>query len=56
MVAGLVIGKLRGLKLSDCAQLATAFSLGALSQIGPRLPPPKVVEATMAQVKLEQLL
>jgi 1-phosphofructokinase len=55
MVAGLVTGKLRGLALPDCARLATAFSVGALSQVGPRLPPADVIEATMAQVQLQVL-
>lgn len=55
MVAGLVTGKLRGLSLSDCAKLATAFSIGALSQVGPRLPPPPIVESAMTKVRIEPL-
>ncbi|MBF2002866.1 MAG: 1-phosphofructokinase [Synechococcales cyanobacterium M58_A2018_015] len=55
MVAGLVTGKLRGLSLADCAQLATAFSIGALSQVGPRLPPPAEVDAVSKQVRIETL-
>jgi 1-phosphofructokinase len=55
MVSGLVTGKLRGLSLHDCARLATAFSMGALSQVGPRLPPPATVESFMSQVSLEGL-
>ncbi len=55
MVAGLVTGKLRGLPLADCAQLATAFSVGALRQVGPRLPPPAEVEAFCKQVRIERL-
>jgi 1-phosphofructokinase family hexose kinase len=55
MVAGLMTGKLRGLKLADCARLATAFSIGALSQIGPRLPPVATVEAWVDQVKITNL-
>ncbi len=55
MVSGLVLGKLRGLDLADSARLATAFSVGALSQIGPRLPPPAVVEAFVDQVTVEVL-
>lgn len=50
MVAGLVVGKLRGLSLADCARLATSFSIGALGQLGPRLPDPKTVESWMEQV------
>lgn len=55
MVSGLVTGKLRGLSLPDCARLATAFSVGALGQIGPRLPPPAVIESFVDQVKVELL-
>lgn len=39
MVAGTVAGLISGQSLRDAAALATAFSMGALSQIGPRLPP-----------------
>lgn len=53
MVSGLITGKLRGLSLMDCARLATAFSMGALSQIGPRLPPPETVESFMHQVTVQ---
>lgn len=55
MVSGLVTGKLRGLSLPDCARLATAFSVGALSQVGPRLPPRETVEMGMSQVNIRQL-
>lgn len=39
MVAGTVSGLINGNSLTDCAAFATACSMGALSQIGPRLPP-----------------
>jgi 1-phosphofructokinase len=55
MVAGLITSKLRGFSLSDCARLATAFSLGALSQVGPNLPPPAAIEAFTQQVEIEVL-
>lgn len=55
MVSGLVTGKLRGLSLSDCARLATAFSIGALSQVGPRLPPPATVESYIETVEVQGL-
>jgi 1-phosphofructokinase len=55
MVSGLVLGKLRGLNLAESARLATAFSMGALSQIGPRLPPTAIVEAFADQVTVEIL-
>ncbi|GAC1402809.1 MAG: 1-phosphofructokinase [Ktedonobacteraceae bacterium] len=38
MVAGLLAGQRQGLNLSDCARLATAFSMGAITRIGPHLP------------------
>lgn len=53
MVAGIVTATLRGLDLADRARLATAFSLGALGEIGPRLPPPDVVESFMPRVRIQ---
>lgn len=50
MVAGLVAGSLRGLDLAACARLATATALGALTQLGPRLPAYGAIEALMQQV------
>ena len=38
MVAGIVAGKIRGLALAECARLATAFSMTAISHIGSGLP------------------
>ncbi len=55
MVAGLVIAKLRGLSLAESARLATAFSLGALSQVGPRLPPRETIESLSTQVTIQDL-
>ncbi|NES95100.1 MAG: 1-phosphofructokinase [Desertifilum sp. SIO1I2] len=55
MVSGLVTGKLRGLSLPDCARLATAFSMGALTQVGPRLPPKEEIEALTGEVEVESL-
>lgn len=56
MVAGFVVGKLRNFSLSDCARLATACSIGALSQVGPRLPPKETLESWMSNVTVTQLL
>lgn len=39
MVAGLIHAATLGLGLPETARLATAFSLGALGEIGPHLPP-----------------
>ncbi|MGP1387715.1 MAG: 1-phosphofructokinase [Thainema sp.] len=44
MVAGIVAGLISGKSLADCAALATAYSMGALSQIGPRLPPLSTIQ------------
>lgn len=50
MVAGFVAGTLRGWTLADCARLATASALGALTQLGPRLPSAAIVESFMVQI------
>ncbi len=55
MVAGIVAGALKGFGLADRARLATAFSVGALGEIGPRLPPLKVIEATMRDVAIQTI-
>jgi len=52
MVAGIVHATLCGLAAGDRAALATAFSLGALGEIGPRLPPRPAVEAFAATVTI----
>ncbi|MBL8666710.1 MAG: 1-phosphofructokinase [Rhodospirillales bacterium] len=50
MVAGIVHGSLQGFGGEDRARLATAFSLGALGEIGPRLPPRTVIDALKDKV------
>jgi 1-phosphofructokinase len=55
MVAGIVTATRRGLTPADRARLATAFSLGALGEIGPRLPPPATVESFMQAVRVEPI-
>jgi 1-phosphofructokinase len=52
MVAGIVTGTLRGLDLAGRARLATAFSLGALGEVGPNLPAAEVIEAFAARVEV----
>lgn len=54
MVSGLVTGKLRNLSLADCARLATAFSMGALGQVGPEHPSANV-ESFMDEVNVQSL-
>lgn len=55
MVAGTVAGLVQGKSLEDCARLGTAFSMGALTQIGPRLPPPDLTLANQSQVTVRSL-
>ncbi len=50
MVAGIVHAAIHELSLEDSARLATAFAIGALGEIGPRLPPRKEIEAQQAGV------
>jgi len=50
MVAGFIAGQLRGLSLADSAKLATASALGALTQLGPRLPAAEVITSFMQHI------
>ncbi len=50
MVAGIVAGKSRGLSLAECARLATAFSLDAITHVGSGMSSPEAVAAFMPQV------
>ena len=53
MVAGFVAARIRGGSLADCARLATATAVGALTQLGPRLPSPQTVESIAQQVTVQ---
>ena len=55
MVAGTVAGLASGQSLRDCATLGTAFSMGALSQIGPRLPPMEKIQAMRNLVTVREV-
>ncbi len=55
LVAGFVAATLRGLPLADCARLATACALGALTQLGPRLPAAGIIESFMEHVVVHNL-
>ncbi len=55
MVAGIVAGKMRGLALADCARLATAFSVTAISHIGSGLPSIEAVQSAREQVTIREL-
>jgi 1-phosphofructokinase family hexose kinase len=55
MVSGVVAGKLRGLGLADCARLATAFSLAAITRVERGLPPQAAIDTLMSQVDVRAL-
>ncbi len=55
MVAGIVAGKIRGLALTECARLATAFSMSAITHIGSGLPSVEAVQLGMEQVTVREL-
>jgi 1-phosphofructokinase len=55
MVAGIVTGKIRGLALAECARLATAFSVAAISHIGSGLPSIEAVQSAMERVTIKEL-
>ncbi len=55
MVAGIIDADLQHLGVEDCARRATAFALGALGEIGPRLPPRDVIEAYAHQVTTRRI-
>lgn len=54
MVAGIVAAQLRNKPLADCARLATAFSMVALSRLEAGLGAPSAIESAQEQVVLEQ--
>lgn len=55
MVAGIVAGKIRGLNLTECARLATAFSMAAISHIGSGLPSIETVQSAKDKVTIREL-
>jgi fructose-1-phosphate kinase PfkB-like protein len=55
MVAGIVAGKIRGLSLAECARLATAFSMTAISHIGSGLPSIKAVQSAKERVTIREM-
>jgi 1-phosphofructokinase len=56
MVAGTIHATLRNLDVEGCARLATAFSVGALGEIGPRLPPRDVIAAFAQRVTTRRIV
>ncbi len=55
MVAGIVAGKIQGLPLAECARLATAFSMTAISHIGHGLPSLEAVHTAKQQVTIKEV-
>jgi 1-phosphofructokinase len=55
MVAGVIAGQVQGLNLADCARLATAFSLGAITRAGHNLPTSETLQAYAQQVSIHTL-
>lgn len=55
MVAGIVAGKILGLPLAECARLATAFSVTAISHIGSGLHSIEAVQSARERVTIREL-
>ncbi|GHO82133.1 1-phosphofructokinase [Dictyobacter formicarum] len=55
MVAGLIAGLNEGLPLAECARLATAFSAGTITRIGPHLPDRHTLQQYASQVQIRTL-
>lgn len=55
MIAGMVAGLMQGKSLADCARLATAFSISAITRVGSGLPALKTIQSTMKQVTIKSL-
>ncbi len=52
MVTGLIVGHIQGLSLPDCARLATAFSMGAITRNDFHLPAAETLQAYAQQVTI----
>ncbi len=55
MVSGTVAGKVRGDPLAECARLATAFSVSAISWVGSGLPSLEIIESYKREVVVEHI-
>lgn len=55
MVAGIIAAQLNGFPLSDCARMATAFSVEALVRGESGINSPASIEATMQEVVIEEV-
>jgi fructose-1-phosphate kinase PfkB-like protein len=54
MVSGTVTGKMQDAPLAECARLATAFSLSAISHVGAGLPSLEEIETFKSQVVVQK--
>jgi 1-phosphofructokinase len=54
MVAGIIAARLRELSLAECARLATAFSIDALTRIESGITSPAAIDSSTNQVAIEQ--
>jgi 1-phosphofructokinase len=55
MIAGTVAGLIQGFSLSECARLATAFSISAITRVGSGLPSQDTIRSYMKQVTIQSL-
>ncbi len=55
MVAGLVAGKTLGLSMAECARMATAFSIAAITQVGSGRTSVEAVNSAMDRVTIREL-
>jgi 1-phosphofructokinase len=53
LVAGLIAGQAQSRDLADIARLAIAFSLGAITRVGPHLPPSEILEDYAQRVSVQ---
>jgi 1-phosphofructokinase len=54
MVAGIIAAYLRALPLAECARLATAFSMDALTRLESGITSPAAIDQLMNQVAIEE--
>jgi len=55
MLSGMVAGKIENRSLKECARLATAFSIVAVTHIGAGLPPATSLKSIECQVQLDEI-
>jgi len=55
MLSGMVAGKIENRSLKECARLATAFSVMAVTRIGAGLPPKTSLDSIECQVQLDEI-